>query len=391
MNAARIDARAVAKTVAVALLVLAVALLLVVIVLHVRETLRWLAASIFVALALAPTVNFAQRQLSVRGHHPPRWLTILAVYVLAFVTFVVLVLLVVPPLVREVEGLATILPTYVSDFEDWAERNGDFQKLNDKYDLTKTLNEQVANLPSRLGDAANEVKVLSVALGRNLLGAIMVAVIVFFMLLDRGKLFEQNARRFPPAVAERVLRAGDRIYDIVRGYVTVNIVLALAAGVFTWLVLELIGVDIAVPLAVIVVFLDLIPLVGLTIAGALVAVVVAISFFPVGLIVWLVLFLAYQQLQDRVVQPVMYGRAVQVHPVVAIIALLMGAQLAGILGALLAIPVAASIGVVLSELFGWGDEDVEEDEEDEDTDEDVEEDEEDEDTDEGVEEDEDRS
>ena len=364
MNAARIDARAVAKTVAVALLVIALALLLVVIVLHVRETLRWLAASIFLALALAPAVNFAQRRVSVRGHHPPRWLTILAVYALAFVLFVVLVLLVVPPLVREVEGLATTLPTYVKDFEQWAERNGDFQRLNDKYDLTKTLNEQVVNLPARLGDAANEVKVLSVALLRNLLGAVLVAVIAFFLLLDRGKLFERNARHLPPAAAERALRIGERIYGVVRGYVTVNIVLALAAGVFTWLVLTLIGVDIAIPLAIIVVFLDLIPLIGLTIAGALVAAVVAVGFFPVGLIVWVVLFLIYQQLQDRVVQPLMYGRAVQVHPVVAIVVLLMGAQIAGVLGALLAIPVAASIGVILSELFGWGDEEDREDGED---------------------------
>ena len=151
-----------------------------------------------------------------------------------------------------------------------------------------------------------------------------------------------------------MLRVGERISTIVRAYVTINVVLAIAAGLFTWIVLELLGVDIAVPLAISVALLDLIPLVGLTIGGALVAVITAIHSFPDGLIIWVVLFLVYQQVQDRVVQPMLYGKAVQIHPLIAIIVLLMGAQIAGILGALLAIPAAAAIGVILSEIFGSG-------------------------------------
>ena len=117
----------------------------------------------------------------------------------------------------------------------------------------------------------------------------------------------------------------------------------------TWLVLELLGVDLAVPLAVLVAFLDLIPLVGLTLGGLLVAIVATFHDFPTALIVWGVFFLIYQQLQDRVIQPLMYKNAVQIHPVIAIIAILVGAQLLGILGALLAIPIAASIGVLIDE------------------------------------------
>jgi predicted PurR-regulated permease PerM len=119
--------------------------------------------------------------------------------------------------------------------------------------------------------------------------------------------------------------------------------------VVTWLVLELLGVDLAVPLAVTVAFLDLIPLIGLTLGGVLVAVVAAFHDFPTALIIWGIFFLVYQQLQDRVIQPLMYKNAVQVHPVVAIVAILIGAELLGILGALLAIPVAASIGVLIDE------------------------------------------
>jgi predicted PurR-regulated permease PerM len=140
---------------------------------------------------------------------------------------------------------------------------------------------------------------------------------------------------------------------VVKGYVTVNVTLAVAAGVVTWLVLELLGVDLAVPLGVTVAFLDLIPLIGLTMGGLLVAIVAAFHDFPVALIVWAVFFLIYQQLQDRVIQPLMYKNAVQIHPVIAIIAILIGAQLLGILGALLAIPIAATIGVLIDEATSY--------------------------------------
>jgi predicted PurR-regulated permease PerM len=345
----------VAKVVVVALAVIAAALLLAIIVLHVRETLRWLAASVFIALALAPAVAFLERHVRVRGRHLPRWLAIIAVYVIAFLILVVIVLEVVPPLIREVGLLAQTLPGYVGDFESWAERNQDFQELNRKFDLTRTLNEQATQLPSHVGDAANEIKVISVSLLRNILGAVTVAVISFFMLLGGRELFANAAHRLAPPHADRTIEIGRRIAGVVRGYVTVNLTLAIAAGVFTWLVLELLGVDIAVPLAIIVAFLDLVPLIGLTIGGVFVAIIAAIH-SPTALIVWVVLFLIYQQVQDRVVQPMMYGRAVSVHPLVAIVVLLMGAQIAGILGALLAIPTAAAIGVVIGELAGWNDE-----------------------------------
>ena len=355
MDAARIDARAVVKVVAVALAVIAAALLLVIIVLHVRETLRWLAASVFIALALAPAVAFLERHVRVRGRQLPRWLAIIAVYVISFLILVVIVLEVVPPLIREVGLLAQTLPGYVGDFESWAEHNQDFQELNRKFDLTRTLNEQATQLPSHVGDAANEIKVISVSLLRNILGAVTVAVISFFMLLGGRELYANAVRRLAPPHADRAIEIGRRVADVVRGYVTVNLTLAVAAGVFTWLVLELLGVDIAVPLAIIVAFLDLVPLIGLTIGGVFVAIIAAIH-SPTALIAWVVLFLIYQQVQDRVVQPMMYGRAVSVHPLVAIVVLLMGAQIAGILGALLAIPTAAAIGVVISELAGWNDE-----------------------------------
>ena len=141
-----------------------------------------------------------------------------------------------------------------------------------------------------------------------------------------------------------VARIAARIAGIVKSYVTVNLFLAVLAGVFTWLALELLGVDLAVPLGVLVAILDLVPLIGFTVGGILVAVVAALHDFPTALLVWVALFIVYQQLQDRVIQPIFYKSAVRIQPAVAVLVLLAGAQLAGILGALLAIPTAAALG-----------------------------------------------
>jgi predicted PurR-regulated permease PerM len=342
----------VVKVVAISLVVIAAAVLLALVVLEIRTTLRWAFAAVFLALALAPAVSLVER-VHVRGRSLPRWLAILVVYIAFAALFVFLLLHVIPPIIREVEGLAPKLPGYVKDFENWAENNEQFQDLNDKFDITSKLSSAASDLPSKLGGAAREAKTITVSLLSNLVAGITVLVLAYFLLIDGDRQFERATERFTPSGRDRVRRIGDRIYGIVKGYVTVNVTLAAAAGVLTWLVLELLGVDLAVPLGVIVAFLDLIPLIGLTLGGLLVAIVAAFHDFPVALIVWAVVFLIYQQLQDRVIQPLLYKNMVQLHPAIAIIAILIGAQLLGILGALLAIPVAASIGVLIDEALAY--------------------------------------
>lgn len=353
MQTIELQPRTVIRTVVLVLIALAIASLLLAVIDDVRQTLRWLGAAIFLALALAPAVALVQR-LRIGRHHPPRWLAIAIVFAASFLVFVFLVLEVIPPMVSEVEEVGSSAPGYVHDFERWASDNESFRELNERYELTKTLNEQASQLPARLGDAANELKVITVGLLRNALGGITVLVLAFFLLLEGRDVFARGIGTLRPEHARVGERIGERIYGIVRGYVSVNLLLAVSAGLFTWIVLTLLGVDIAVPLAILVALLDLVPLIGLTIGGLFVAVVVSLDSFPADLIIWLVAFLVYQQLQDRVVQPMLYGRAVQISPLVAIVALLAGAQILGILGALVAIPVAASIGAVVGELRAAG-------------------------------------
>ncbi len=350
MRASEIEARAVAKIVLVALFWAALAVLLAIAILHTRTTLRWVVTAIFLALALDPAVGLIEK-IKVSGRSVPRVAAVLGTLAVFLAGLTFLVLHVIPPMIKEVEGLAKKAPTYVTDFESWAEDNREFAELNDKYDLTDKLSQQAGSLPSKLGDGATALGDATVSVLEHLLAAITILTLTVFLLLEGKGMFERGTGRLDRLHRDRARRVGTRIAAVVRSYVTVNLMLAIGAGLFTWIFLEILGFHLAIPMALLVAFLDLVPLIGLTIGGLLVAVVLAIDGQPYDALLWLAIFLAYQQLQDRVIQPLMYkGGALKVNPVVAIVAVVVGANLAGVLGALIAIPVAASLGVIIDEL-----------------------------------------
>src|SRR6266513_1483131 len=177
MRADQIQARAVAKVVLVALFWAAVA------VVHTRTTLQWVAAAVFLTLALDPAVGLIQRAWPGQGTMP-RVLAILLVYVVALGVLVFLILHVFPPIVHDIEGLAKKLPGYVHDFENWANNNKQFQDLNAKYHITAKLSQEGATLPSHLGSGASTLGSFTVSLLEHLLAAITVLTLTFFLLLD---------------------------------------------------------------------------------------------------------------------------------------------------------------------------------------------------------------
>lgn len=349
MRSSEIEARAVAKIVLVALFWAALAVLLAIAVLHTRTTLRWVVTAIFLALAFDPAVGLIER-ISIRGRNVPRVGAVLSVLAVFLAALGFLVLHVIPPMVSNVESLGKKAPSYVSDLERWAEDNEQFQELNEKYDITAKLSEQASKLPSRIGSGAQTLGRATVEALEHLLAAVTILTLTVFLLLGGKGMFERGTGRLPDGHRERARRVGQRIAAVVRSYVSVNLLLATFAGIFTWAYLEISGFHLAIAMALLVALLDLIPLIGLTIGGLVVAVVLAIDGRAYDALLWLAIFLAFQQLQDRVVQPLMYrGGALKVNPVVAIVAVLVGANLAGVLGALIAIPTAVSLGVLIDE------------------------------------------
>ena len=130
-----------------------------------------------------------------------------------------------------------------------------------------------------------------------------------------------------------------------------NFVISILAGLVTYVTLRILDVPFAIPLAILFGFFDLIPLVGATLGGILVGIVVAFVHFPVGLIVWAAVLILYQQVENNLIQPFVYGRAVQLHPLIVIVAILIGAALLGVLGALVAIPAAAAVQAVVRDYW----------------------------------------
>ena len=139
----------------------------------------------------------------IRDRSLPRWLAALIAYLLFLVVFGLIVLIVIPPIVREVEQVGSQLPTYVKDFETWANDNEQFRELNEKYDITKQLSEQASNLPSKLGDAAGAAQEVTVGILNNLIEAIVVLTLGYFLLLDGARQFVLATARLRPDHRER--------------------------------------------------------------------------------------------------------------------------------------------------------------------------------------------
>jgi predicted PurR-regulated permease PerM len=178
-----------------------------------------------------------------------------------------------------------------------------------------------------------------------IVATLTIVFMTFFMLLEGRDWMERIYGLAPEEQRVRWRTVGGDIYRTVGGYVTGNLAISLVAGVTSTAVLLILGVPYAVALGLVVAILDLIPLAGATVAAIIVSVVGFLHSTTAG-IVLVIFFVVYQQLENHVLQPLVYGRTVRLSPLIVLVAVLMGAKLAGVIGALGAIPVAGSIQVV---------------------------------------------
>lgn len=291
----------------------------------------------FLALALAPAVNWLDRR------RVPRWLAILIVYFSIGAGIFGIGLLVVPPLVNGVEDLSRDLPGYVDDLR----KNKTFREYDDKYGITDNLVKQADQLPSKLGEAAGTLRDVTVGVFSRIIDLFSILVIAFFLLMDGHRMLEFGFRQLDIQREARARAIAHDVSEAIGGYVFGNFVISVAAGLVTYITLTILDMPFAVPLAVLFGFFDLIPLVGATLGGILVGIVVAFVDFPTAVIVWAAVMILYQQLENNLIQPYVYGRTVQIHPLVVIVAVLIGAAMLGVLGALIAIPTAAALQSVV--------------------------------------------
>ena len=299
--------------------------------------------AVFFALAIATPVNW----LNDRG--VPRGIAILLVYLAIAAGIFGIGLLIVPPLVSGVEDLSADLPGYVEDLRE----NETFREYDDRYDITEKLTEQAEQLPNQLGNAAGTLRDVTVGVFSRFVQLFSILVITFFLLMDGKRITSWIYGQLPRHRRDRLQRIADDAQSAITGYVFGNVVISILAAVVTYITLTILDVPFALPLAILFGFFDLVPLVGATIGGILVGIVVAFVDFPTGLIVWAGVLILYQQVENNIIQPLIYKRTVEVHPLVVIVAILVGGSLLGVLGALVAIPIAATIQSILKDLYTY--------------------------------------
>ena len=307
-----------------------------------RRPLTWIFIAGFLAIAVSGPVNFLSRRMR-------RGFAVAIVYLVLILTPFALIALLVPPIVTQANNLVQNLPDYAQQFTEFVNENDRLRQLQEEYDITGRLEEAAGELPSRLGDAAGVLGDIGVGLVNSIFAAVTIIVLSIFMLSSGRRFMDAWIREYQPDREEWWNRLFERIANAIGNYVAGALLQATIAGVTSYIMLLILGIDFALPLAVIVFLLDLIPLVGATLGAIIVGIVTLFSDFPVDTIIWAVFAIVYQQVENNIIQPRIQARAVQLDPLIVLVSVLFGSALAGVLGALLAIPVAAALQITYRE------------------------------------------
>ncbi|WP_436761761.1 AI-2E family transporter [Streptosporangium sp. V21-05] len=294
--------------------------------------------SLFLAIGLNPAVEFLQRR------NVPRVAAITAVFLGVILVFVVFGLAVVPPLTTQSAQFVEQLPQYVQELQN----NPMIRDLDQRFQLLEKLQTYVTS-----GDFGTQMFGGVLGIGTVLIGAVFnsltVLVLTLYFLGSLKSLKRMAYRLVPRTRRTRATLLGDQIIDSIGGYVAGNLIISLIAGVTTFFFLSIMQVPYALALALIVALTDLIPLVGAFI-GAGVASLVGFFVSPTVGIVCLIFFTIYQQIENYWIAPAVMKSSVDVPPLATIVGALLGGALLGVVGALLGIPMAAAILLIVREV-----------------------------------------
>ena len=306
-----------------------------------RRVLVWTFVSAFLAVALSPAVDALQRRgLKRRGAAAA------VVYLVMIAVIAGLGALFVPTLVGQVNDLVDAAPGYVQDL---THGRGPLGFLETKYHVVERVQDAVSgNGSGRLAGGATAALDVTRSVITFVAGVVTIAFMTFFMLLEGIAWRDRFIALLPGHVQPRARRMAQEIAKTIGGYVSGNLLISLIAGFFTTIVLLAVGVPFALALGLLVAILDLIPLAGATLA-AIIVTLVALTHSLTAAIVVLAFFVVYQQLENHLLQPIVYGRTVQLSPLAILVSVLIGAEVAGVIGALGAIPVAGTVQIIISD------------------------------------------
>ncbi|MGQ0779452.1 MAG: AI-2E family transporter [Pseudonocardiales bacterium] len=311
---------------------------LVQLVVGVQEILLLIALALFLAIGLEPAVSWLV------GRRFPRWAAVTTVFVVALTVVGGFLAAAIPVVVTQATQFVQKAPSYLQQAQD---RNSWLGRLNDRFALQERL-EQGLN-----GPGTNLVGNLLGA-GQMVFGALVsfliVVLLTVYFVADLPRIRAAGYRLVPASRRPRAILIGDEIFAKVGGYVLGKLLISVIAGIVTYIWLLIFGVPYALLLAITVAVLDLIPVVGATLAGVIVCLVALTVSLPVCLAT-IVFFIVYQQVEDNLLVPKIIGGIMKVSALVTVVAVLLGGALLGIIGALVAIPIAATLLLLAQEVL----------------------------------------
>jgi len=285
----------------------------------------------FLAIALNPAATWLQRRGLSRG---PAVLVVLVTFVAALAG---LGLLLVPPLVEQGRSLADNLPDYV----DRAQRT-----VNDNPTVRDWLQRNAQQGQANPTTLAGGTFVVGASIAASIVSVISVIVMTLYLLLDGPRVYRWCLELLPNRYQSRIDLLRPEVTRVISGYVLGQPLTSLLFGIFTFVVLTVAGVPEPLLLALVAALLDAVPLVGAILATVPAVLLASTVSWPTGLIV-LASYLAYQQVENYVIAPRIYGNTLHISSLATLIAILCGAALLGIVGVLLALPVAAALPAIL--------------------------------------------
>lgn len=297
-----------------------------------------IAIAAFLAVAADPVVRRMERRGVPRG----RAVGVVLLGALSVLGLVVAIF--IPPLVEQGNRLIEAAPQVVADVRDsvW------YRRLDSEFGLVETATEQAARLPGKISDELGTVLGVVAA---GLFGTITIIFLTVFLLLGGGQVVEGMVRVFPKLAERRWWSIVQGAYTGIAAYVSGAIIIALIGGSVVTLTALLLDLPYALPLGLWMMLLEIIPMIGATL-GAIPAVIVA--FAAGGIVhglVMLAIVVAYQQVENIVIQPRVQGKAASLTPLIVFVSVLVGSQLLGVLGALFAVPVAGVLQIFMRQMI----------------------------------------
>lgn len=300
---------------------------------YIRNIVILLFIVLVIVAALSPLVKwFVKRKM-------PRFLAVILIYLTLAVLFSFLVYLIIPPIVAQISELTHNLPNYI-------------EKISPTYyqyrEYLPSWQKGLGSISSSLAKLTQSLWSATITLFGGFVSFVTILVLSIYILLDEERIKEGIISLLPIFHKEKILNIATKAGKKVGAWLRTQIILCFIMGVISGIILAILKIPFALTLAVWVGITEIIPTVG-PILGAIPAILVAFTVSPLYALIVLLLYIGVQQLESQILVPNIMKKAVGLSPVVIIIALLIGAKLMGITGAVLAIPAAAAISVIIRE------------------------------------------